>query len=147
MEEKMEQLKTTNRNLSPISGRQSNNKINKINKKSYNPKYYINSTNKKTNNQSQNNTIDSYNIKSIFESNNDEKNYQNLATNVRIQNNIIEEYQKWINILLAAINDKKIESSYNDIGTPIQEGLEDIEKLKMKNFEIKTIIIKKKLNN
>ena len=144
MEEKMEQLKTTNRNLSPISGRQSNNKIDK---KSYNPKYYINSTNKKTNNQSQNNTIDSYNIKSIFESNNDEKNYQNLATSVRIQNNIIEEYQKWINILLAAINDKKIESSYNDIGTPIQEGLEDIEKLKMKNFEIKAIIIKKKINN
>jgi hypothetical protein len=119
-------------------------------KKSLNSKYYMNTSNKKTNNQNNNtsNTIESsYNIKSIFENSNDEKNYQNLATNVRIQNNIIEEYQKWINILLTAINNKKIENSYNDIGTPIQEGLEDIEKLKMKNFEIKSVIIKKKISN
>ena len=94
------------------------------------------------------NTIDSNNSKSLFERNLDEKSYQNLATNVRIQKNLIEEYQKWVNILLGVINNKKIiDSSYNDIGTPIQEGLEDIEKLKLKNLEIKTLIIKNKINN
>ena len=60
---------------------------------------------------------------------------------------MIEEYQKWIHILLNAINNKKVDSTYNDIATPIQEGLEDIEKLKVKNLEIKSLIIKKKLNN
>ena len=118
MEERMEQLKTSNRNPSPVSpmsgvsGRQNVYKNNsKMLKKSLNSKYYMNSSNKKTNNQNNNtnNTIESsYNIKSIFENSNDEKNYQNLATNVRIQNNIIEEYQKWINILLTAINNKKL---------------------------------------
>ena len=147
MEEKIEHLKTTNRDLSPISVRQNNTiNNNNISNKSYNSKYFINP--KIKNKEKKNlNTIESINSKSVFESNNDEKTYQNLATNVRIQNNIIEEYQKWINILLTAINNKKIESTYNDIGTPIQEGLEDIEKLKMKNLEIKSLIIKKKLNN
>ena len=149
MEEKIEHLKTTNRDLSPISLRKNNsinNNMNSINTKSYNSKYLFNSTTKgkEKNNL---NTIDSSNSKSVFDSNNDEKSYQNLATNVRIQNNIIDEYQKWINILLTAINNKKIESTYNDIGTPIQEGLEDIEKLKQKNLEIKSLIIKKKINN
>ena len=141
MEERIEQMKTTNRDQSPISNRQ--NEYNK-NNKSYNSNNYFNSSNKKKNNLS---TIDSIYKKSVFESNNDEKSYQNLATNVRIQNNIIEEYQKWINILLSTINSKEIESSYQDIGTPIQEGLEDIEKLKLKNFEIKTLIIKNKIKN
>ena len=120
--------------------------MNSINTKSYNSKYLFNST---TKGKEKNilNTIDSSNSKSVFDSNNDEKSYQNLATNVRIQNNIIDEYQKWINILLTAINNKKIESTYNDIGTPIQEGLENIEKLKQKNLEIKSLIIKKKINN
>ena len=147
MEEKIENLKTTNRDLSPISVRQNNTiNNNNISSKSYNSKYFINS--KIKNKEKKNlNTIESINSKSVFESNNDEKTYQNLATNVRIQNNIIEEYQKWVNILLTAINNKKIESTYNDIGTPIQEGLEDIEKLKMKNLEIKSLIIKKKINN
>ena len=147
MEEKIEHLKTTNRDLSPISVRQNNTiNNNNISSKSYNSKYFINS--KIKNKEKKNlNTIESINSKSVFESNNDEKTYQNLATNVRIQNNIIEEYQKWVNILLTAINNKKIESTYNDIGTPIQEGLEDIEKLKMKNLEIKSLIIKKKINN
>ena len=147
MEEKIEHLKTTNRDLSPISVRQNNTiNNNNISSKSYNSKYIINS--KIKNKEKKNlNTIESINSKSVFESNNDEKTYQNLATNVRIQNNIIEEYQKWVNILLTAINNKKIESTYNDIGTPIQEGLEDIEKLKMKNLEIKSLIIKKKINN
>ena len=152
MEERIEHLKTTNRDSSPISGRQNlsinTNKKNIINDKSLNSKYFINSTFKKKQNKNLNsNTIDSYNSKSLFDSNNDEKSYQNLATNVRIQKNIIEEYQKWVNILLNAINNKTIDNSYNDIGTPIQEGLENIEKLKIKNLEIKSLIIKKKINN
>ena len=152
MEERIEHLKTTNRDSSPISGRQNlsinTNKKNIINYKSLNSKYFINSTFKKKQNKNLNsNTIDSYNSKSLFDSNNDEKSYQNLATNVRIQKNIIEEYQKWVNILLNAINNKTIDNSYNDIGTPIQEGLENIEKLKIQNLEIKSLIIKKKINN
>ena len=152
MEERIEHLKTTNRDSSPISGRQNlsinTNKKNIINDKSLNSKYFINSTFKKKQNKNLNsNTIDSYNSKSLFDSNNDEKSYQNLATNVRIQKNIIEEYQKWVNILLNAINNKTIDNSYNDIGTPIQEGLENIEKLKIQNLEIKSLIIKKKINN
>ena len=152
MEERIEHLKTTNRDSSPISGRQNlsinTNKKNNINDKSLNSKYFINSTFKKKQNKNLNsNTIDSYNSKSLFDSNNDEKSYQNLATNVRIQKNIIEEYQKWVNILLNAINNKTIDNSYNDIGTPIQEGLENIEKLKIQNLEIKSLIIKKKINN
>ena len=152
MEGRIEHLKTTNRDSSPISGRQNlsinTNKKNIINDKSLNSKYFINSTFKKKQNKNLNsNTIDSYNSKSLFDSNNDEKSYQNLATNVRIQKNIIEEYQKWVNILLNAINNKTIDNSYNDIGTPIQEGLENIEKLKIKNLEIKSLIVKKKINN
>ena len=152
MEERIEHLKTTNRDSSPISGRQNlsinTNKKNIINDKSLNSKYFINSTFAKGQNKNLNsNTIDSYNSKSLFDSNNDEKSYQNLATNVRIQKNIIEEYQKWVNILLNAINNKTIDNSYNDIGTPIQEGLENIEKLKIQNLEIKSLIIKKKINN
>ena len=144
MEERIEQLKTTNRDQSPISNRQNINNKNNYNNKSYNTKNLMNSSMKKKNNTNQN-TIESIDNKSVFESYNDEKTYQNLATKVRIQNNIIEEYQKWVNILLSAINSKEIESSYQDIGTPIQEGLEDIEKLKLKNFEIKYLIIKNKL--
>ena len=36
---------------------------------------------------------------------------------------------------------------YDDIGTPIQENLEHIEKLKEENFKIKTLIIKQKIEN
>jgi hypothetical protein len=148
MEEKIENLKTTNRNPSPISGRKNNikNNNNISSSQSSNSKYFINSSIKNKDKQNFN-TIDSSNSKSILDNNYDEKNYQNLVTNIRIQNNIIDEYQKWINILLNAINNKKVESTYNDIATPIQEGLEDIEKLKIKNLEIKSLIIKKKINN
>ena len=146
MEERIEQLKTTNRDPSPISNRQNINNKNNYNNKSYNTKNLMNSSMKKKNNTNQN-TIESIDNKSVFESYNDERTYQSLATKVRIQNNIIEEYQKWVNILLSAINSKEIESSYQDIGTPIQEGLEDIEKLKLKNFEIKSLIIKNKIKN
>ena len=143
MEERIEHLKTTNRNQSPITGRQDINTITTINSKIYNTKNINDSSKKKNLNH---NTIDSCNSK-LFISDIEEKGYQNLATKVRIQNNIIDEYQKWINILLTAINNKKIETVYSDIGTPIQEGLEDIEKIKIKNFEIKTLIIQKKINN
>ena len=152
MEDNIDQLKPTN--LYPISINESeqniynNNNINAINNipiKS--SKYIFNSSSKNKSRQTKNMTIDTMNTKSIFENYNEDKNYQNLATNVRIQNKIIEEYRKWVNILLTAINDKKIDKSYNDIGTPIQKGLENIEKLKSKNFEIKSLIINKKLNN
>ena len=116
MEERIEQLKTTNRDQSPISNRQNINNKNNYNNKSYNTKNLMNSSMKKKNNTNQN-TIESIDNKSVFESYNDEKTYQNLATKVRIQNNIIEEYQKWVNILLSAINSKEIEDGNANINT------------------------------
>ena len=54
-----------------------------------------------------------------------------IANNL-LKNNIGEQ------LSIQLINNKKIiDSSYNDVGTPIQEGLEDIEKLK---FNITFII-------
>jgi len=76
------------------------------------------------------------------------KKNQQLSTKVRIQNNIINEYQKWIGILLTVINDKKTkENLYTDTGSPIQRGLENIQNLLKTNMDIKLMIIEKKLNN
>ena len=61
------------------------------------------------------------------------KNIHTLETNIIIQNKLLEEYQKWINVLLSVIDHKKINKTYNDIGTPIQKRLESLEKLKDEN--------------
>ena len=106
---------------------------------------YISSSNKKS--QTQNYTIDSENNKVLF-SEEENKTYQNLANEVRIQNKILEESQKWVSTLLSIIdNNKQSNNTYNDIGTPIQQNLEYIEKLKDENFTIKTMIINQKINN
>ncbi len=147
MEEKIEQLKSTNREQNSINANTKNiynNNINNSNNKKSKPKYIFNSSSKKKNNQ--NYTIESCYTKSMIDYNED-KNYRILAKQVRIQNKIIEEYQKWIDILIPTINDKKIDNEYKDIGTPIQEGLESIEELKGTNFKVKTLIIKEKLKN
>ena len=103
------------------------------------------STNKKS--QNQNFTIDSENNKVLFYSEEENKNYHNLANNVRIQNKILELYNKWISTLLTVIDNNKINNEYNDIGTPVQQNLEEIEKLKEENLKIKTKIINQKMNN
>ena len=148
MEEKIEKLKATNHEQNSISinnnNLYNNNSINNSNNKVSKQKYMFNSSSKKKNNQTY--TIESCYTKSILDSN-EEKNYHILAKQVRIQNKIIEEYQKWINILIPAINDKKIDNEYKDIGTPIQEGLLSIEELKNTNFKVKSLIIKEKLKN
>ena len=147
MEEKIEQLKSTNREQNSINANTKNiynNNINNSNNKKSKPKYIFNSSSKKKNNQTY--TIDTCYTKSMRDYNED-KNFHILAKQVRIQNKIIEEYQKWINILIPAINDRKIDNEYKDIGTPIQEGLESIEELKSTNFKVKSLIIKEKLKN
>jgi hypothetical protein len=147
MEEKIDQLKNTNRETNSININTKNlynNNINNANNKSIKPKYMFNSSSKKKNKQTY--TIESCYTKSMIDYNED-KNYHILAKQVRIQNKIIEEYQKWINILIPVINDKKIDNEYKDIGTPIQEGLESIEELKNTNFKVKSLIIKEKLKN
>jgi len=103
------------------------------------------STNKKS--QNQNFTIDSENNKVLFYSEEENKNYHNLANDVRIQNKILELYNKWISTLLTVIDNNKINNEYNDIGTPVQQNLEEIEKLKEENLKIKTKIINQKMNN
>ena len=106
---------------------------------------YLSSTNKKG--QNQNYTIDSENNKILCFSEEERKNYNNLANDVRIQNKILEIYQKWVSTLLSVIDNNKKNNAYNDIGTPIQQNLEDIEKLKEENFKIKTKIINQKIKN
>jgi hypothetical protein len=96
-------------------------------------------------------TIDSENNKVLFYTEEENKNYQNLANEIRIQNKILEEYKSWVKTLLSVINknNKLIDGDniYDDIGTPIQQNLEHIEKLKEENFKIKKMIINQKLNN
>lgn len=146
MEEKLEPFKANNRGINSINANNKNlyNNINNANTKTSKSKYMFNSSSKKKNNQTY--TIDSCYTKSMIDYN-ENKNYHILAKQVRIQNKIIEEYQKWVNILIPAINDKKMENEYKDIGTPIQEGLESIEELKVTNFKVKSLIIKEKLKN
>ena len=38
-------------------------------------------------------------------------------------------------------------NTYDDIGTPIQQNLENIEKLKKENLKLKTLIINQNINN
>ena len=137
------------RSPSPKTGRQKINLYNNINNNSTNSKYNNFSSTKKKYNPLKNFTIVSEKNKPLFgEMEEDNENYQILATNVRVQNKIIEKYQNWVNILLSVIDNKKIiKNSYDDIGTPIQQGLEHIEKLKDENLKIKALIINKKSNN
>lgn len=135
------------RSPSPKTGRQNINSYYNINNKSTNSKYHNYSSMKKKYNPQKNFTIDSEKNKALFDNIEEDKNYEMLATNVRVQNKILEEYQNWVNILLSVIDIKKINNSYDDIGTPIQQGLEHIEKLKVENLELKTLIINKKSNN
>jgi hypothetical protein len=137
-------------NLSPKSRHKISNPYKKTNNRSTNSKY-IPSSMKKSINQVRDYTIDSDNNKNLFYSEEENKNYHNLANDIRIQNKILEEYQKWVKTLFSVINNNKINNEFNniydDIGTPIQENLEHIEKLKEENFKIKTLIINQKLNN
>ena len=143
-------IKNIEQNLSPLSIRKSPNPYKKLNNKSTNSKYVSSST-KKSKNKIRDYTLDSENNKDIFYTEEDNKNYHHLENNIRIQNKILEEYQKWVKTLLSTINNNKINNEYNniydDIGTPIQQNLENIEKLKEENFKIKQMIINQKINN
>ena len=143
-------IKNLNENLSPRTNHKIPNPYKKINNnKSTNSKYLSSST-KKLRNKVSDYTIDSENNKVLFYTEEDNKNYHNLANNIRIQNKILEEYQSWVKTLLSTINNNKMNQEnniYDDIGTPIQENLEHIEKLKEENFKIKTLIIKQKIEN
>ena len=126
---------TKNRNNLNNSLKQSRKGLNpykKINNKSTNSKYFSSSS-KKLKNQIQDYTIDSDNNKILFYTEEENKSYQNLANEIRIQNKILEEYQNWVKTLLTVINNNKLGgniNTYDDIGTPIQQNLENIEKLK-----------------
>ena len=143
-------IKNLNENLSPRTNQKISNPYKKINNnKSTNSKYLSSST-KKLRNKVSDYTIDSENNKVLFYTEEENKNYHNLANNIRIQNKILEEYQSWVKTLLSTINNNKMNQEnniYDDIGTPIQENLEHIEKLKEENFKIKTLIIKQKIEN
>ena len=141
------------RSPSPKNIKQNINPYTNINNKTTSSKLNISSSMssiKKKGNQNKNYTLDSdnKNNKLLFDYQDEENKYYHIiATNVRIQNKILDEYQKWTNILLSVIDNKKINKNYNDIGTPIQQGLQHIEKLKNENLEIKTLIINKKIAN
>ena len=140
-----------NKNNSPKQNGKMLNPYRKYhNNKSTNSKY-LTSSKKNIKNKMQDYTIDSENNKVLFYTEEENKNYQNLANEIRIQNKILEEYKSWVKTLLSVINknNKLIDGDniYNDIGTPIQQNLEHIEKLKEENFKIKKMIINQKLNN
>ena len=140
-----------NQNNSPKqSGKMLNPYKKYHNNKSTNSKY-LTSSKKNIKNKMQDYTIDSENNKVLFYTEEENKNYQNLANEIRIQNKILEEYKSWVKTLLSVINknNKLIDGDniYDDIGTPIQQNLEHIEKLKEENFKIKKMIINQKLNN
>ena len=67
--------------------------------------------------------------------------YNDLKSLLMVQKEMMDEYQTWIQILVSVINNKESTTNHIDIGTPIQEGLKGVEKIKNDNFEIK----KKKL--
>ena len=140
-----------NKNNSPKqSGKMLNPYKKYHNNKSTNSKY-LTSSKKNMKNKMQDYTIDSENNKVLFYTEEENKNYQNLANEIRIQNKILEEYKSWVKTLLSVINknNKLIDGDniYDDIGTPIQQNLVHIEKLKEENFKIKKTIINQKLKN
>ena len=140
-----------NQNNSPKQGGKILNTYKKYrNNKSTNSKY-LTSSKKNIKNKIKDYTIDSENNKVLFYTEEESRNYQNLANEIRIQNKILEEYKAWVKTLLSVINknNKLIDGDniYDDVGTPIQQNLEHIEKLKEENFKIKKMIINQKLNN
>ena len=125
------------------------NPFKKMNNKSTNSKI-IESSSKKIRNKIKDYTIDSENNKILFYTEEENKNYQNLTNEIRIQNKILEEYQIWVKTLLILINNNKLgieDNIYDDIGTPVQQNLEHIEKIKEENLKIKKMIINQKINN
>ena len=153
MEEKVgdDILKNVNHTTQPRSPSimtkiQNNTSNNNSNYKSTKSKFNISSSIKKKVNQNKNFNLESDIRKPLF-GKEENKNIHILETNIMIQNKLLEEYQKWINILLSVIDHKKINKTYNDIGTPIQERLESLEKLKDENFKTKILIINTKVNN
>ena len=146
-------LKNVNNTTQPRSpsdrtGNQINTSYNNSNYKSTKSKFNISSSIKKRANQNKDYTLEPDLRKPLF-SNCQEgnKNIHTLETNIMIQNKLLDEYQKWVNVLLTVIDHKKINKTYNDIGTPIQERLESLEKLKDENFKTKVLIINTKVNN
>ena len=138
-----------NESLSPRTGRKGSNSYKKMNNRSTNSKYLSSGT-KRLKNKIKDYTLDSENNKVLFYSEEENKNYHNLANEIRIQNKILEEYESWVKTFLSIINNNKINNEnniYDDIGSPIQQNLEHIEKLKEENFKIKTLIINQKIKN
>ena len=128
----------------------SNNYSNK-NKARFNVLSSLQSHNKNLrNNYNNNNNYSANKIKTLDSVNNQNDlskklDIKSLKSKIRSQNKLLEEYTKWINKLLTLINHKN--DLYNDSGTPIQEGLAEIEKMKNENLEIKSLIIHTKLKN
>lgn len=154
MEEKDgDDIKNVNNTTQPRSpsnrtGLQNNTSYNNSNYKSTKSKFNISSSIKKKVNPNKDYTLESDIRKPLFNKYQEEnKNVHALETNIMIQNKLLDEYQKWINILLSVIDHKKINKTYNDIGTPIQERLESLEKLKDENFKTKILIINTKVSN
>ena len=138
-----------NESLSPRTGRKGSNPYKKMNNRSTNSKYLSSGT-KRLKNKIKDYTLDSENNKVLFYSEEENKNYHNLANEIRIQNKILEEYESWVKTFLSIINNNKVNNEnniYDDIGSPIQQNLEHIEKLKEENFKIKTLIINQKIKN
>lgn len=73
-----------------------------------------------------------------------ESEYEKLRHKVSIQNKILNEYQLWANTLVEILSDQEMTDDHLDLGTPIQEKLNDIENLIKENIEIKRKILEQR---
>ena len=77
----------------------------------------------------------------ILSPKNGEKAFEDLRQKVIIQNKILNEYQSWANTLVDILSEQEMTNDHLDLGTPIQERLENIQNLINENLEIKKKII------
>lgn len=105
--------------------------------KTHSPNNTLNSSNNITNNK-----LDIYNSSSSYQSCN------SLQIKTTIQLTLLKSYEQWIQILLSFIGDKPSNRDiYIDNGTPIQRGLECIDKLQTETKTIKERVLFQKERN
>jgi hypothetical protein len=106
-----------------------------------------NSNNLNVSNDSNSNNINNHNNDDNNILKDDELNL--LKIRLMSQTNLMKEYENWINILLSIVGDNPTfdDDVHYDMGTPIQKGLEKIEKLQEENLKIKEKLINESKKN
>ena len=99
---------TQPRSPSDRTGNQINTSYNNSNYKSTKSKFNVYSSMKKKSNQTKDYTLESDIRRPLFNNwQEGNKNIHTLETNIMFQNKLLEKYQKWANVLLSVIDQKK----------------------------------------